>query len=452
MFNREVSTELIHYQVKDKFIKEAEKIVEDIYIDIGQNKYKNNKELALKSPLIRKLENLIFERFGILCSIPHELAHHRVAMVYFFLGDYNNNEKDVDNTLLIKNILDNLGGDFSLFYNKSYMSRLNNIVKEYIKQLSLNHNKKGFIDLKYAKVGGYFSTYHQFFVFNFFDFYEYKLTTTEVVAIILHEIGHVFHEYVVHNHLERINQIYLDIVTEINKNNLDKAIYIYNNKISTDKIFKRDSVNENISKEDFNRVLLANYLDLSRSQIDNAKYLETNREAIADNFATKFGLGKDIVTALSKINGISNATPDTKYVIYSVSAISQIFFLFIFMSNIVLIAMLPIILYFFYGENNKDMTYDSTYVRYKRIRNSMVRYLSEITQLDKNRTKSMLVEIEVIDKLLELTPKEFNVINTIVNNTIPKHINAKYYMDIQREIEDNLNNELYVKAAKMHVS
>jgi hypothetical protein len=182
-------------------------------------------------------------------------------------------------------------------------------------------------------------------------------------------------------------------------------------------------------------------------------YLNTNTEALADNFAAKFGLGSEIVTALSKLHGIYE---DRKAFYEGIDYLAQGFVL-LFYSYLFSVSIPLFLVIFFYNlysvsEINKSYTYDDIIDRYKRIRNAMVRMVVNIEKVNLDRAKSIYKEIELIDRMIEQTPIPKDVMKMISNIVIPGSMDAMYYKDLNRMIEDGLSNDLYVQALKIKLS
>jgi len=440
---KKYSQEAISFQIKDEFIDDAEELINDIYKEIPSSRYKNNEEFVKKSPLIKRLSSLITDRFGIKCSFPYELSGISIAAVIMNTG----------NSYVFEEPLSYIDKLKSVTFGER--QKLTKSIFRKNKELIINaHNKKGYIDLKNAKVGGYYSTFEQFFIFDFYSLkQDYELTPREVVAVILHEIGHVIHGMEQNRYLEEVNLIFLDIISDINDNRLDRAITRYNKDLKNVKDINVLVVSEDISKEQFNRTVLQAYIDLSKKQMLNRNYLNTNTEALADNFAAKFGLGSEITTVLSKLHGtFENKKELYEGVNYLAQGILLLFYSYIF--SISIPAFLVLFFYNLYSisEINKPYTYDDIIDRYKRIRNVMIRMLVNIEKISMDRAKTIYREIELIDKMIEQTPVPKDVMKMISNIVIPGSMDAMYYKDLNRMIEDGLNNELYVQALKIKLS
>jgi hypothetical protein len=75
-----------------------------------------------------------------------------------------------------------------------------------------------------------------------------------------------------------------------------------------------------------------------------------------------------------------------------------------------------------------------------------------IEKVNLDRAKSIYKEIELIDRMIEQTPIPKDVMKMISNIVIPGSMDAMYYKDLNRMIEDGLSNDLYVQALKIKLS
>jgi hypothetical protein len=82
----------------------------------------------------------------------------------------------------------------------------------------------------------------------------------------------------------------------------------------------------------------------------------------------------------------------------------------------------------------------------------MVRMVVNIEKVNLDRAKSIYKEIELIDRMIEQTPIPKDVMKMISNIVIPGSMDAMYYKDLNRMIEDGLSNDLYVQALKIKLS
>ena len=135
-----------------------------------------------------------------------------------------------------------------------------------------------------------------YFIFN----EKIKLTPREITAILLHEIGHNFsHSLVpIHDILETIKiSIQKRNLEILRLNNEENKM---NNNIN-DSLLKKNLQNILLNTNNFiqnGKIILSGVLS-SLSTVDREHYMD---EKIADSFATIYGFGKDLSSALYKLN------------------------------------------------------------------------------------------------------------------------------------------------------
>lgn len=438
-----VAQETIQYQNKDSFPIKLVAEIEAIYADIDSNKVANNYELIEKSDNVNNIEKLIQERFNLNIVYDKELAEYMPAAIIPFLSDNLLND--------VKKFGFDSNSFINLFKVNGIYSHIKKIEKERDHLFRVIHNKKGTIDFKTARVTGYLSKVKHYLIVNFFFLKEYDLTPAEVASVILHEIGHAFVGLENHHRFNTTNIVMLDILTEIHNNRQDKAEYLfrrYFNKEEIDNAHKDTSINK-----DFYSQLAKAYVGSISSQFSNSKYDETNYEALADNFVTKFNLGKEIVTGLHKLHLSSGTVLDRTL---SNKAGLTVFNIILFAMILGLTGPIGIIVCVYLivcvvGINDSHMTYDFPKDRYNRIRTSIVQNLKN-KKLPKELVLELIEQHDFIHKVIENTLYFQGVLPSISNYIIPSNRESMYFIRLQQTIENGLNNPLFVKSAKLNVT
>ena len=207
---KKISTEIIKYQNNDPFPEKLTQQIEYIYKEIDNKVYQDNKTLIQKSTYIKELVSLIRNRFNMNIVLDEELHVFYPAAIIPFFGDYL---ADISSAK-------KLGADVlsKLFSFADITKHVNEIEKERKAYLNSLHNRKGYIDLKNARVGGYLSEVKHYLIIDFFNLKALDITPSEATAVILHEIGHAFSGLEYHHKLESTNSTIADILNELNKN------------------------------------------------------------------------------------------------------------------------------------------------------------------------------------------------------------------------------------------
>jgi hypothetical protein len=245
------------------------------------------------------------------------------------------------------------------------------------------------------------------------------------------------------------------MMVEINKNDLEKAVYLFNTKASKEDMIHIKDLNS-ITRYDMTFKLFSRYFKTIKSQLINSKYNETGFENLADSFATRFGMGKDLAESLSKLYknadqehtkawAIRNSVFEFLLFIWAMSFLALLFMSgFLFFGALLFIAII-----FGSGSSTENMTYDNLADRYQRIRNTMVNQLKSTVLSDATLTKELLDGISQVDTFISSTFEIFSTRNFIADKIFSKDRDASYYKAYQRDLEDLGNNSLFLQAGRL---
>lgn len=452
----DITMESIDPQIGDSFVPQAKALLEQIQFKVlNSEKLKVDNSGFYTDPIILDLANLIQKRFGI-----------NVAFVY----SDSNVFAALPPVTISKNVLDT--NDRLL---KAAQKNKHDVLVEAFNELSKSiKNNKLSVDLSKAYIAG-IGNVRSLMFFNFpFGFNKAKLTTDEMLAILLHELGHVFTfvEFMDRNH--RYNMVLVDIA----KRSLDgedprKYTYKISN-ISDSKelnkaikdISKKDKVVWTIS---MSKAIIDDCLGL----FDNYFYVDSYRESLADQFAARFGLDKELVMVLDKLNNIATNKVakglTVWYFIYLVfsfmlrAIIILVSILLNPMMTMVLIGVASIyimafilkllgnLIVFGAGIGSKP-SHKEIINRYKDIRNFAIENLKLLEgKLTKNQIQSILTSIEQIDKVIDKTDS-MPFITTITENITRGNRLAKATRELERVLNDTVNNPFYVQYHKLRLA
>lgn len=434
-----LSLETIDYQYKDSFPPALERAIEEIYDGINTHGYKTTQEVVKSHPSVKTIESLIRQRFNLNIEVQRDLHVLSPAAIIPFFGDYYRH--DVNHSGGVK--------DFFNFNSLRVIDTINAIVKDRKATLAKIHDKEGFINTKLARVGGYLAQVRHYLIIDFKWMVDKGITPKELVAIILHEIGHAFDGLEEHYRLDTVNRSILDILVDLNDNKTDSAKYKFKKRFSKSEFDKSHLSNEQ-ERQDFCGELARQYIGQVKSQLPSRKYDETNFENMADTFATRFGMGKYLVSGLDKLMRMSGSVVDNtmtnRVLFYSLDAIViALAFLIIPVYGAICWA---IVMMYLTNVSNDTLTYDKPLERYQRIRNTIVNALKKV-DLPKDVLKDLLEQLKYIDETIANAASMTSILELSGNALFANARRDMYYIDLQREIEDNLNNNLYVKSAQL---
>lgn len=447
-----ISLEMIDYQVNDSFPTKLDEIVESIYDGIYKGKFNKCADIANKSDNIKKLEKEIKDRLG-LNVVYDEIMSDRMlgAIIPFEMDAIVSNRS-------IFNRISKMGKFFKeLLSRDPVLKRINTILSEKKTTQNKLNNAEGWINLKQAKVGGYLAEVKHHLIINFFQMVELELSPQEATSIILHELGHAFTGLEHHHRLSTTNMTILDIIEDINKNkSKEDIVYKYKRFFNDSDIEKAKHGNDK-ETTNFSDALASSYVKNIDSQLLIQKYDQTSFENMADNFAVRFGYGKHLATALARRDLLyhSIGTEDEANAYY-IGNMVGVFLIVAIMSSIssLSIAMFGILtlVKMFRSPSSAGYTaYDTPLDRLNRVKNGMINSLKN-TNLPDDVVRDTVEEIELIISLMKDKKEFVGVLDQITGLLNTKERDIKLDLERQKNIENILNNELFLKSAKIKVS
>ncbi len=279
------------------------------------------------------------------------------------------------------------------------------------------------VDLDKGKIVGIPNDFHQLVLVDFsYVLDTYKLTARECLACIMHEIGHTFTYY------KQLGSVYANMTTLLDtikeeylvKNSSPReTITIAYNKISKNKKDIDDKPTEEVVI-DLGRMILTTDTNLTSKEV----------ESQSDVFATRYGFGEELSTALVKMVG---GLDRSKSVISNIFAIilmvvSTAIWIYLLVVSIMLMASLVLypIGYLLliinnmlfdaimgsdyattswgginYDANRYDSgDYDSMYDRINRIKQQIIATL-KVSDLSNNEIKAIIRQLDGLSKLTE---------------------------------------------------
>jgi hypothetical protein len=196
-----------------------------------------------------------------------------------------------------------------------------------------------------------------------------------------------------------------------------------------------------------------------QEQMQNQTYSQTSFEQMADNFAARFGYGRQLLTALEKLHGHLGNIETSKGWMTFISLSQFIYFaggltatVMMAMTGAIPLALLAGLFSFavlrFSGDDVRDYTYDELKFRYKRIRNEYVEMLKSL-KLPKDKLQLILTDIERMDRAIQETHKFDTVLRTMANFIFKSARDADASITEQKLLEELAFNDFFVKAAQI---
>lgn len=314
----------------------------------------------------------------------------------------------------------------------------------------------GYVDLKNAKVGGIFNKLTTQIYMGFEFLRHFKFTSREVVAILMHEIGHAFVAYELAFNTIKTNQILVGLhkaMLESDEKRFDYALKKTEKLIGENTGVYKELRDEKNSKV-VTTVVLAKVAEKRKSELGTAAYDRNSYEALADNFAVRMGLGRDLVTALERLEKMYPPPPRWASVTMSLLSMCYMLIMSVFVvgsavGGIILWGMFMGLGIFLSSDTREhNNTYDVIKVRYARVREQLVVQLKR-KDLDRKFVKEVLADIKVVDKAIEEAMEDVSVFRIAANIFFPTNWILSSRKETQRYLEQLAANDLYVKAAEL---
>lgn len=334
-----------------------------------------------------------------------------------------------------------------------------------------NFRELGTINQGTVKATGWFSEQEVPLWMSFAHLFgQMKLSVKEVTAIVLHELGHVWEGVVFSANINTTNQILADVARHIQKDNRDKdAKYVYqrvrqvNPKMTMDIAQGLCSDNRVV----MNVALFRMVSGMSESLMANHVYDRTSFEALADQFASRFGYGQYLISGLNTMWGDDGEYQMYKtiyesslgaMVICAIATIGGLCMVAAGGAGAVVGAILSLLFSFLFKcffdstrVSTKDMTYDNIKQRFQRIRNQMVELLKD-KEIPAATRKAVLEQIIAADDLIDQKDVFEGGIERITAKIFPSDRNAKASIQFQQEVEALVANDLFVKSAALKLA
>lgn len=320
-------------------------------------------------------------------------------------------------------------------------------------------NLAGTVDLKNSKVYGVFAVLPCRIYLSSELAYGTAVDDDELASLFLHEIGHVFtsFEYMAQTTMRSVT---LANTTEefFSTKEKHKRIAVLANIQSQEGIDLNDVdvlLELETSKEGkqlFQCVIETARLSRDRSETGNGLYNERSGEQLADQFAARHGAARQLTTALDKAfrsnksrslrSGVKNLYIEaSKALLIMLTPVSAVIY---WPSSLFVIGALISVS----DHQPTSTSYDTDRERLIKLRNQLVEQ-SKDRDLPKELTAQVLDDIKYVDTIIEKYQENkglFEALHRVVSRSRRKALKA---IDVQTELENLSNNELYLSALQL---
>lgn len=321
----------------------------------------------------------------------------------------------------------------------------------------------GTVDLKSSKVTGVFADIKCKMFLPRAYIYWRAASNEELAATILHEIGHVFTSFEYLTRSASTNQA-LAIMLRV----MDQSIGFEDRRIVFSKakvILKLDDeayslIEKEPDPKTVAMVVISNAVKRSKSELGKSVYDLTSCEYLADQFATRHGAGKHLVTFMDKMGVYDNSKSTVDYFgaiwgrVFGLSLLIAIPLgsIAALTASFAIISVIWTTIGLSSVNTQRDLSdeYDNDYSRFSRIKHQMVQRLKE-SGVSADEKKMLITHIEEIDPIIK---KNLSDTNVKLRNKIAMFFSSEHkrdfeYMKLQKDLELIGNNDLYVMSEKL---
>lgn len=446
-----ISQEAIKYQANDSFFPKLTRLIEEMYSDIDNGKYRDNIDL-LKGGYSEKIEKLIKNRFNINVKVDPEISFVAPLAILPFSSDQLNQMSGgvpkIDSKFMSKL---NPFNDRDI---ENAIARFNDILLDNKATAKHIDGKRGSINFANATVTGYLAEVNHYMVFNLWFIKEVGgLTPAELAAATIHEIGHAFTGLEYHFKKVTTNNAIAEVMHELNNNDIEKATYVFKSRFGA-KELEEAQLSKDSTREDFAGAIAARYMKVMDSQYQSGFYDATSFEYLSDNFATKLGAGAALTSGLDKLNTKFNYGINRRkwinfwnyletwllWLMWSLTGYGGIFgffwLIYILFAGTIWIKSVPI--------------YDNFRDRHSRVSNEIANILKDV-KLPKGEKENLINQYEMVKSIENINFNYEPYAAKIVGIFVPSFRRNKYYKRKQQVVESALSNGLFVSAAKMEL-
>lgn len=319
-----------------------------------------------------------------------------------------------------------------------------------------NGNAFGSVNFETGKVGGVFTKLSSEIWLTkgaLTGYGQINLTSGEIAAMMIHEVGHIITYFATLGQTFRTAFILDGFVREALKVNDVEERYklIRHFEKETDvTISDKARVAESDNAGSITTVVLSDIVDASRSHYGTTLYDMRSWESLSDQYAARMGCAGELATALDKLYGVYEPMyyrGTFKYLMVEIGKLLGLFLLIT--ANALLLNIIGLVIIFVYlSASPHQREYDNPHERLVKLRNELIAQLKD-KNIAKERSATLLTDIEAINRALESVKDRhsfFEKFWLVVSPYTRRQV--KMGKEIQ-ELEQMVNNEIFVEAARL---
>lgn len=274
-----------------------------------------------------------------------------------------------------------------------------------------------------------------------------KFSDGELAAVNLHEIGHLVTYYLYMGYAIGTNQVLagLSKAWQDNQTTAERETIL----LSVHKALqlKTDGVRKLAASSDrkvVEAVVLSNVMKKSEAELGSNIYDMTSWEMLSDQYATRMGAGRDLVTGLDKVmNSVFTPSFRSMPVFLAIEA----FKILTTFSALLTFNPFPLIAIVLTTMPGNDV-YDKPEARFQRIRNQIIEN-QKVKGLSQNDRDRLTADLETVDSIIAHVNDRRDFFTVLWHTLSGSHRRQWESEKLQKELEAVAANDIFAKVNQM---
>jgi hypothetical protein len=314
----------------------------------------------------------------------------------------------------------------------------------------LQSNPIGRVNLKSGMVSGIYAEFVSTLSLPVQVFSGKAFTPEEKAAGILHELGHLFNYFVFIAHTVTTNQILAAISKKYDQTtNIKEREVILTKVKSVAQLGELDA--EALSKSNEKKVVevvvVTSLVKEFESALGSNIYDMNSWEALADQYATRQGAGRALVTFLDKANKAGDHIGYRGTARYMFMEVVKLMWAALAPFTFG-ISLIPLLIACVQDSVDSGGTYDTLRNRFGRVRDQVVEAMKDKKQTPEQLT-ALTQDLTTIDELLSHVKDRQQLFGYVADFISPWHRKRISQEKMQRSLEQLAHNDLFVRAANL---
>lgn len=314
---------------------------------------------------------------------------------------------------------------------------------------ALGGSATGGVSLKEGKVFGVYGDIVGYVCMGVGFFRDRRYSDSELAAIILHELGHLFTYFELLGSVVMTSHVISCAAkTMVDTEDYEKRLTVLKEAEQVlgievpdkDRVASKNKLVRSLSTQ---VALITATSKTQRSETGNSIYEMRSCEQIADQFAARHGAAKDLVLALDRLYRDHYDTSTMSMFEHVVIEVCKV----IFFLCAAILAPGPVIVWLvFFNPTHK--IYDDPAQRVKLLKQQAINELKD-KKLDDDRRDTILKDLDIMEEVEDGLDDKRSLLEVFWTTIIPSGVSAASQEKGAKQLEELINNQLFVQSAKL---